>query len=414
MFLIIFFFSLSVYSLNFWTSWVCVFLFNLKSHFIPLDRWTLHGQSPMRHSLSNLLCSTAPTGDRPIGLFGRLASLSAGHLPEDSSSTLPSAHHHLHSHHLLPTTDYSSESRRAKSNAGLARLTAVSAVTVAKQSSTKKNGLTLTPPSKTIIDTSLGSNNNFGAFNRHISSNSSAGSAASSSGASSQLSHSDPLEPDDDEEEASVVAAALVGDDRFVSRLSHSSDLTTVVGVGQSDGAAALDEIFNYCHPRNTILVKLKRSVRGFGIALCGGWKCDLEEREDDLRTDTSAGRPFSQLIRVKRLYPAQPAAESGLIDEDDIILEANSTCFVGLTNIVSTEIEKLNLVNWNALKPMVTWMQAVSLGRQPILDGRKVNISVPKLSRKKIITELFFATQCNLNGSAGLSRLKWNAYNTT
>lgn len=260
----------------------------------------------MRHSLSNLLQPTAAVGDRPIGLFGKLGSLSAGHLPAPSGSA--------------PLQSPLLKARPGKS--------------------------------------SLGS---LGAFNRLNSSNSSAGSAGSADSAtSSQLSSRLGSEPLD----RLALDEVGIGGDCAADELSSAAD--------------RLDEIFNYCHPRNTILVKLRRSVRGFGIALCGGW-LDADEPAVETaaaasgsehlqrpafdRLDASAAfdrlaptpppPPFRQLIRVKRLYPAQPAAESGLIDEDDILLEANGTCFVGLTSIVRTSLPR-TLYSLPLLPPFV------------------------------------------------------------
>ena len=91
-----------------------------------------------------------------------------------------------------------------------------------------------------------------------------------------------------------------------------------------------LEDILNFCNPRNTILVQLKKGLRGLGIALCGGKQTKIE---------SLAGENFAlinQLIRVKKLYPAHPASECGLIDENDFILDVNDQCFVGLTYIVS------------------------------------------------------------------------------
>lgn len=96
-----------------------------------------------------------------------------------------------------------------------------------------------------------------------------------------------------------------------------------------------LEDILNFCNPRNTILVQLKKGLRGLGIALCGGKQTKLDETVQ--RNETNANFALvNQLIRVKKLYPAHPASECGLIDENDFILDVNGHCFVGLTYIVS------------------------------------------------------------------------------
>lgn len=101
-----------------------------------------------------------------------------------------------------------------------------------------------------------------------------------------------------------------------------------------------LECIFDFCNPRNTITVKLKKGLRGLGISLGGG-------RIPDEQLNEESNQNFSlinQLIRVKKLYQAHPASECGLIDENDFILDVNDHCFVGLTYIVSMCVLLLHL----------------------------------------------------------------------
>lgn len=96
-----------------------------------------------------------------------------------------------------------------------------------------------------------------------------------------------------------------------------------------------LEDILNFCNPRNTILVQLKKGLRGLGISLCGGKQTKIDESCEHLNSSHNFAL-INQLIRVKKLYPAHPASECGLIDENDFILDVNGHCFVGLTYIVS------------------------------------------------------------------------------
>lgn len=63
------------------------------------------------------------------------------------------------------------------------------------------------------------------------------------------------------------------------------------------------------------------RGPRGYGLSVDGG-------------VETSA--PFRGLIRIKRLFPYQPAWHSGLIMAGDILLRANGQRLTGLSNEVS------------------------------------------------------------------------------
>lgn len=68
----------------------------------------------------------------------------------------------------------------------------------------------------------------------------------------------------------------------------------------------------------NTFRVKLQKSSRGLGLSVSGG--------------DTAGP------VRVKRLFPQQPAALSNKLQIGDILLAANGTPLTGLTNYVSNQ----------------------------------------------------------------------------
>lgn len=75
-----------------------------------------------------------------------------------------------------------------------------------------------------------------------------------------------------------------------------------------------------------TIEVKLEKNSRGIGMRVYGG----IDVNSDD---------PLDKLIRVKFLFPNQPAFESGLINTGDILTEANGQNMIGISSIVSVEI---------------------------------------------------------------------------
>lgn len=47
-------------------------------------------------------------------------------------------------------------------------------------------------------------------------------------------------------------------------------------------------------------------------------------------------GGSWPGLIRIKRLFPHQPASSSGVLNVGDLLLEANGISLTGLTNYVS------------------------------------------------------------------------------
>lgn len=70
-----------------------------------------------------------------------------------------------------------------------------------------------------------------------------------------------------------------------------------------------------------TFAVSLAKGSRGLGLSVTGG---------------IDSGGSWPGLIRVKRLFPHQPAAVSGVLNVGDLILEANGVALTGLTNYVS------------------------------------------------------------------------------
>ncbi|KAG8193986.1 hypothetical protein JTE90_013680 [Oedothorax gibbosus] len=87
-----------------------------------------------------------------------------------------------------------------------------------------------------------------------------------------------------------------------------------------------LEDIYNYCNTDTTYEVSIRKSSRGLGLSIYGG--SDIYGRD-----------PFSQLIRIRKLYPLQPALECGKLALGDVILEVNGTKMVGLTNTEALEV---------------------------------------------------------------------------
>uniref|UniRef100_A0ACB8E920 Tyrosine-protein phosphatase non-receptor type 13 n=1 Tax=Sphaerodactylus townsendi TaxID=933632 RepID=A0ACB8E920_9SAUR len=76
---------------------------------------------------------------------------------------------------------------------------------------------------------------------------------------------------------------------------------------------------YNFVTDDNTFEVKLLKNSSGLGFSFC---------REDIV----SPEQPGSSIVRVKKLFPGQPAAESGQIDVGDVILKVNSAPLKGLS----------------------------------------------------------------------------------
>lgn len=83
--------------------------------------------------------------------------------------------------------------------------------------------------------------------------------------------------------------------------------------------------IFNYFFfsAENTFEVKLFKNSSGLGFSF---------SREDNLIPE----QMNTSIVRVKKLFPGQPAAESGKIDVGDVILKVNGASLKGLSQQVS------------------------------------------------------------------------------
>ncbi|KAL3277665.1 hypothetical protein HHI36_013011, partial [Cryptolaemus montrouzieri] len=74
----------------------------------------------------------------------------------------------------------------------------------------------------------------------------------------------------------------------------------------------------------STFLIKLNKGSRGLGLSVTGG---------------IDSGGSWPGLIRIKRLFPHQPASQCGLINVGDLLLEANGITLTGLTNYEALEV---------------------------------------------------------------------------
>jgi hypothetical protein len=76
------------------------------------------------------------------------------------------------------------------------------------------------------------------------------------------------------------------------------------------------------CFTEATFEVCLLKGGRGLGLSVTGG---------------VGSGEQWPGLIRIKRLFPHQPASQTGQLSQGDILLAANGVPLIGLTNYVSS-----------------------------------------------------------------------------
>lgn len=82
---------------------------------------------------------------------------------------------------------------------------------------------------------------------------------------------------------------------------------------------------FSFFSLDNTFEVKLFKNSSGLGFSF---------SREDNLIPE----QINASIVRVKKLFPGQPAAESGKIDVGDVILKVNGASLKGLSQQVSQD----------------------------------------------------------------------------
>ena len=85
--------------------------------------------------------------------------------------------------------------------------------------------------------------------------------------------------------------------------------------------------------PENTFEVKLLKNSSGLGFSF---------SREDNVIPE----QMNTSIVRVKKLFPGQPAAESGQIDVGDVILKVNGASLKGLSQQVSPQPVECSIFN--------------------------------------------------------------------
>ncbi|XP_057674167.1 tyrosine-protein phosphatase non-receptor type 13 isoform X2 [Corythoichthys intestinalis] len=101
----------------------------------------------------------------------------------------------------------------------------------------------------------------------------------------------------------------------------HSFNHSTREPTKKKDTSRKLKEKLEYCFltPDNVFDVRLVKNASGLGFSF---------SREEYI-TDEAPG---SSMVRVKKLFPGQPAAESGRINVGDVIMRVNQTHLKGLS----------------------------------------------------------------------------------
>ncbi|XP_059475990.1 uncharacterized protein LOC132197001 isoform X2 [Neocloeon triangulifer] len=82
----------------------------------------------------------------------------------------------------------------------------------------------------------------------------------------------------------------------------------------------------------NVFEVNLSKGSRGLGLSVTGGVDC--------------ANEPWPGLIRIKRLFPRQPAWQDGNLAPGDVLLEANGIHLTGMTNYEALEVLRTTSVD--------------------------------------------------------------------
>nr|XP_042895461.1 tyrosine-protein phosphatase non-receptor type 13 [Parasteatoda tepidariorum] len=160
-----------------------------------------------------------------------------------------------------------------------------------------------------------------------------------------------------------------------------------------------LQDIYDYSNPENTFEVSIHKSSRGLGLSICGG-------------TGIQGRDTFSQLIRIRKLYPLQPALECGKLQLGDVILSVNGTNMVGLTNTEALEVLRTTpadvvLEVFRPSKSLIPCFSSFKDGMWPFCDSSSSSAS-SSLSRTEnsynVETGEFEVTLIKRGGSLGFS----------
>ncbi|CAH1155098.1 unnamed protein product [Phaedon cochleariae] len=107
-------------------------------------------------------------------------------------------------------------------------------------------------------------------------------------------------------------------------------------------------QCYPFITPESTFVVKLIKGQRGLGLSVTGG---------------VDGGGPWPGLVRVKRLFPHQPASACGVLAVGDLLLEVNGVALTGLTNYEALEVLRTasNQVDLKVCRPPPDVLNCVS-----------------------------------------------------
>ncbi|KAL1490800.1 hypothetical protein ABEB36_013434 [Hypothenemus hampei] len=105
---------------------------------------------------------------------------------------------------------------------------------------------------------------------------------------------------------------------------------------------------YPFITPESTFTVKLNKGSRGLGLSVTGG---------------IESGGSWPGLVRIKRLFPHQPASSCGLLNVGDLLLEANGVPLTGLSNYEALEVLRTatNQVELKVCRPPPDVLNCVS-----------------------------------------------------
>jgi len=112
------------------------------------------------------------------------------------------------------------------------------------------------------------------------------------------------------------VGGSLSASGRKEGSLSHSSFRSLGQHTGLSPTSSPSSLIPNFSTLGNTFEVEIKRNSLGLGFSICGGGEC---------------GSPWGSLMKIKKIFPLQPAWETGKLKVGDIILRVSGIPLAGL-----------------------------------------------------------------------------------
>lgn len=81
-----------------------------------------------------------------------------------------------------------------------------------------------------------------------------------------------------------------------------------------------VEDIYKFITNENTFDIHIRKSSRGLGLSICGGY-------------DMGSKGCINQLIRIRKLYPLQPAMVCGKLQVGDVIIEVNGKSTLKLTH---------------------------------------------------------------------------------